>query len=49
MDSALIPKGVKRYPTWQFALWIGAVSAVLLWGVYALLLIWFKGLNRCSS
>ena len=48
MDSALIPKGVKRCPTWQFALWIGAVSAVLLWGVYALLLIWFKGLNQSN-
>jgi len=48
MDSALIPKGVKRCPTWQFALWIGALSAVLLWGVYALLLVWFKGLNQTN-
>jgi len=36
MDSALIPKGVKRCPTWQFLLWIGAVSGVLLWGVLAM-------------
>jgi len=48
MDSALIPKGVKRCPTWQFALWIGAVGAVLLWGVYAMLLCWFKGLNQTN-
>ena len=33
MDSALIPEGVKRCPTWQFILWIGAVGVVLLWGV----------------
>ncbi len=48
MDSALIPKGVKRCPTWQFALWIGAAGAVLLWGVFAMLLIWFKGLNQTN-
>jgi molybdopterin-containing oxidoreductase family membrane subunit len=48
MDSALIPKGVKRCPTWQFALWIGAAGAVLLWGVIAMLLIWFKGLNQTN-
>ena len=42
MDSALIPKGVKRCPTWQFALWIGAAGAVLFWGVFAMLLCWFK-------
>ncbi len=48
MDSALIPKGVKRCPLWQFALFIGAVSVVLLWGVYAMLLVWFKGLNQTN-
>jgi molybdopterin-containing oxidoreductase family membrane subunit len=48
MDSALIPKGVKRCPTWQFGLWIGAVSVVLLWGVYAMLLCWIKGLNQTN-
>jgi len=48
MDSALIPKGVKRCPTWQFALWIGAAGAVLLWGVFAMLLCWFKGLNQTN-
>ncbi len=48
MDSALIPKGVKRCPLWQFALFIGAVSAVLGWGVYAMLLCWFKGLNQTN-
>jgi len=48
MDSALIPRGVKRCPTWQFALWIGAAGAVLLWGVFAMLLCWFKGLNQTN-
>ena len=48
MDSALIPKGVKRCPLWQFALFIGAVGVVLLWGVYAMLLCWFKGLNQTN-
>jgi Ni/Fe-hydrogenase subunit HybB-like protein len=48
MDSALFPKGVKRCPTWQFVLWIGAVGLVLLWGVYAMLLCWLKGLNQTN-
>jgi Ni/Fe-hydrogenase subunit HybB-like protein len=48
MDSALIPKGVKRCPIWQFVLWIGANGAVLAWGVFALLLIYIKGLNQTN-
>jgi menaquinone reductase, integral membrane subunit len=48
MDSALIPKGVKRCPTWQFLMWLGIVGVVLLWGVYAMLLCWFKGLNQTN-
>ncbi|MGD9018524.1 MAG: molybdopterin oxidoreductase, partial [Desulfobacterales bacterium] len=48
MDSALIPKGVKRCPTWQFALATIPVIGVLLWGVYAMLLCWFKGLNQTN-
>ena len=48
MDAALIPKGVQRCPLWQFILFIGAVGAVLLWGVYAMLLCWFKGLNQTN-
>jgi len=48
MDSALIPKGVKRCPTWQFLLWIGAVSGVLLWGLLAMVLVYFKGLNQTN-
>ena len=49
MDSALIPKGVKRCPTWQSLLWIGAVSGVVLWGVLAMVLVspfGPKGQNR---
>jgi len=48
MDSALMPKGVQRCPAWQFFLWIGAVSVVLLWGVFAMLLCWIKGLNQTN-
>jgi len=48
MDSALIPRGVKRCPVWQFALGLGIVGIVLLWGVYAMLLCWFKGLNQTN-
>ena len=48
MDSALIPEGAKRCPTWQFLLWIGAVSGVLLWGLLAMMLVYFKGLNQTN-
>ena len=48
MDSALIPKGVNRCPTWQFALALAVTGAVLLWGVYAMLLCWIKGLNQTN-
>jgi len=48
MDSALIPKGVKRCPIWQFVLWIGANGAVLAWGGFAMLLIYIKGLNQTN-
>jgi molybdopterin-containing oxidoreductase family membrane subunit len=48
MDSALIPKGVKRCPIWQFGLWIGANGAVLAWGAFAMLLVYIKGLNQTN-
>jgi len=48
MDSALIPKGVKRCPLPQFGAALMIVSAVLLWGVFAMLLVWFKGLNQTN-
>ncbi len=48
MDSALIPSGVKRCPLWQFSLLIGIAGIVLLWGVYAMLLCWLKGLNQTN-
>jgi molybdopterin-containing oxidoreductase family membrane subunit len=48
MDSALIPEGVKRCPTWLFLLWIGAVGAVLMWGVFAMVLVFVKGLNQTN-
>ncbi|MEW6076869.1 MAG: menaquinone reductase integral membrane subunit QrcD [Thermodesulfobacteriota bacterium] len=48
MDSALIPEGVKRCPLPLFILGVLAVGAVLLWGVYAMLLCWIKGLNQTN-
>ncbi|UCE56758.1 MAG: polysulfide reductase NrfD [Desulfobacterales bacterium] len=48
MDSALIPEGVKRCPTWQFIIWIGVVGAVMMWGVFAILLVYIKGLNQTN-
>ena len=48
MDSALIPRGVKRCPPWQFILGIIIVGVVLLWGVFAMLLCWMKGLNQTN-
>jgi len=48
MDAVLIPKGVKRCPLPQFLGGITVVSAVLLWGVFAMLLCWLKGLNQTN-
>ena len=48
MDSALIPKGLKRCSAFQFILWIGANGAVLAWGVFAMLLVYIKGLNQTN-
>jgi molybdopterin-containing oxidoreductase family membrane subunit len=46
IDSALIPEGVKRCPTWKFLLALAIAGLVLLWGVIGMLLCWFKGLNQ---
>ena len=48
MDDALIPKGVKRCPFWQFLLLLAVVGAVAAWGIYAMLLCWLKGLNQTN-
>jgi molybdopterin-containing oxidoreductase family membrane subunit len=48
MDSALIPEGVKRCSFPKFMIGIVIVGAVLLWGVYAMFLCWFKGLNQTN-
>ncbi|MFZ5563918.1 MAG: menaquinone reductase integral membrane subunit QrcD [Thermodesulfobacteriota bacterium] len=48
MDSALIPQGVDRCPLPKFLIGVAVVGAVLLWGVYAMLLCWFKGLNQTN-
>jgi len=47
-ETPLIPAGVKRCSKWQFSLWMAAATAVLLWGVYAMYLIWYKGLNQTN-
>jgi len=47
-ETPLIPAGVKRCSKWQFSLWMAAATAVLLWGVYAMFLIWYKGLNQTN-
>jgi molybdopterin-containing oxidoreductase family membrane subunit len=48
MDTALIPKGVKRCPALQFYLGLGPVALVLLWGTVAMILVYFKGLNQSN-
>ena len=48
MDSALIPKGVKRCELWKFLLALAVVGVVLVWGVVAMLLCWIKGLNQTN-
>jgi len=48
MDSALIPEGVKRCSLGKFLVVLALVGGVLAWGVYAMLLCWFKGLNQSN-
>ena len=48
MDSALIPKGVKRCPLPQFMMQLGPFIALLTLGVVTMLLIWIKGLNQSN-
>ncbi len=44
-DAALFPEGCERCSLTKFLLWVGAVSVVLLWGVYAAYLVLSKGLG----
>ncbi|PIE62801.1 MAG: molybdopterin oxidoreductase [Desulfobacter postgatei] len=48
LDDALIPEGAKRCSFPVFMIGILVVGAVLLWGVYAMFLCWFKGLNQTN-
>lgn len=48
MDSDLIPNGVRRCSFLNFLFFISIAGTVLLWGGYAILLIWFKGLNQTN-
>ena len=48
MRSPWMPEGVERCSTRKFLIASALVGAVLLWGVYALFLIWYKGLNQTN-
>ncbi|MCG8552328.1 MAG: polysulfide reductase NrfD [Desulfobacterales bacterium] len=48
MDSGLLPKGTKRCAMGKFYLGLAAVGAVLVWGLYAWVLIYWKGLNQTN-
>ena len=44
MDRALFPDGLERCSFGKFVLWMGFVSAFFLFGLYAMLLIFYKGI-----
>jgi len=44
MDRALFPDGVERCSFGKFALWMGFITAFFLFGLYAMLLIFAKGI-----
>ncbi|MBU1229364.1 MAG: polysulfide reductase NrfD [Proteobacteria bacterium] len=44
MDRALFPDGVERCSFGKFVLWMGFISAFFLFGLYAMLLIFAKGI-----
>ncbi len=48
MDSALFPKGVQRCSLPKFLAGLVIPTVLLLWGVYAMFLCWFKGLNQTN-
>lgn len=49
MDAALMStSGGKRCPLWKFILYQSPFVLLLLWGVYAMFLCWFKGLNQTN-
>lgn len=48
MDSALIPEGVERCSLKRFTLGLVIPAAVVIWGLYAAYLCWFKGLNQTN-
>ncbi|MBF0118476.1 MAG: polysulfide reductase NrfD [Desulfobacterales bacterium] len=48
LDRAFIPSGAKRCSLFQFTSFISVIGIVFLWGVYAMLLIWIKGLNQTN-
>lgn len=45
IDTDFIPEGVERCSFNRFVIWLGVLGLILLWGVMAAALIWFKGLG----
>ena len=48
MDSALIPEGVERCSLKRFTLGMIIPAVLVIWGLYAAYLCWFKGLNQTN-
>lgn len=46
IDAALFPEGCRRSPISLFLFWLGAVSLVLAWGLYAAFLVLSTGLGQ---
>ncbi len=44
MDRALFPDGLERCSFGKFAVWMGLITAFFLFGLYAMLLIFYKGI-----
>ncbi len=44
MDRALFPDGLERCSFGKFAVWMGFITAFFLFGLYAMLLIFYKGI-----
>lgn len=48
VDARFFPEGCKRCSLFQFLMWMGAVSLVFLWGLYAAYLVLSQGLGTTA-
>ncbi|HOI11408.1 MAG TPA: molybdopterin oxidoreductase, partial [Myxococcota bacterium] len=48
MDRSILPRGVSRWPTWQFALWLVPWLALLGFGLYSAYLCLRYGLHQTN-